>query len=109
LSNLTDSQFTDENLLGGALSAISSLLKEISTSKKPLKVIKQEGFTILIEEGEEIIVALFIVKELKKVIRRKMQDFIIEFQDFFEELINLEGVDQQVFLPARKLVEKYFG
>jgi len=41
----------DELLIGGALIAISSLTKEISYDNSDLKVIKQEGYTILLEGG----------------------------------------------------------
>jgi hypothetical protein len=99
---------TDECLFGGALVAVSSLLQEFTREKKPLKVIKQEGFSILLEEGENILVAIITIKELK-IIRQKLQEFLEEFQDFFGELISKGIADTTVFLPAKKLAEKHFS
>lgn len=98
----------DDSLLGGALVAVSSLLQEVSQNKKPLKLIKQEGFSILIEESEKIIVAVITMKDLK-VIRQKLQEFLEEFQSFFRELIDEWPLDLRIFSPAKRIAEKHFS
>ncbi|MFX0100440.1 MAG: hypothetical protein ACFFCS_12780 [Candidatus Hodarchaeota archaeon] len=94
-----------EDLLASALSGISSLVKEIVNNPSPLKVIKQEGFNILVEEGEDVFIVVFSVKDYK-IIRDKMKSFLEDFQDFFEEVI--DSNETTVFLPAKKLVKKHF-
>ncbi len=108
-------EVTDDTLLGGALVAISSILKELAKNENPLKVIKKEGFTILVEEGEKVLVALVAMEELK-IIRKKMREFLEEFQDFYRDLLvsKMDGQgryngDVQVFLPTKNLVKKHFG
>ena len=90
------------------LVAVSSLLQEFTREKKSLKVIKQEGFSILLEEGEKVLVAIITIKELK-VIRQKLQEFLEEFQNFFGELIDKGIAETTVFLPAKRLAEKHFS
>ncbi len=101
-------QFIDEDYLGGALSAIDSLLKEIASNKEPLKVIKQERFRILLEEGEKVYVAVIALKEFR-IIRRKMKEFLKEFQEFFKEFLEKGVSDAEAFNPAKILVSKHFG
>ncbi len=108
-------EVTDDTLLGGALVAIASILKELARNENPLKTIKKEGFTILVEEGEKVLVALVAMEELK-VIRKKMRDFVEEFQDFYRDLLeskmDVQGRyngDIQAFLPTKTLVKKHFG
>lgn len=97
----------DELLLGGALVAVSTLIKEIAQNREKLKVVKQEGFSILFEEGEEVLTALLALKELK-ILRRKMEDFTAKFESFFGEVLKDWSGDTRVFLPTRQLVEEFF-
>lgn len=97
----------NECLLGGALVAVSSILDEIAQKFQSLKVIKKEGFSILIEETDDLIFAVFTVKELK-IIRKKMKIFVEDFQSFFKELIDLEITNTTSFLPTKRLVDKHF-
>lgn len=101
-------QKPDETLLSGALVAISALLKEISSKKSPLKVVRQEGFSILIEEGEKVLVAFISTQELK-IIRKKILDFLGDFEILFEDLLNLKIADINAFLPTKTIVRKYFA
>ncbi len=96
-----------ECLLGGALIAVSSILDEIAQSDQSLKVIKKEGFSILIEETDDLILTVFTVKELK-IIRKKMKTFLEEFHAFFKELIDLKITNVTSFLPTKRLVQKHF-
>ncbi len=98
---------SDEDLLVGAVSAISSILNEIAHNRNPLKVIEQEGFTILLEESQNIFVLVITIEELK-IIRKKMKNFTTEFQEFFEDVLKMEIVDLRLYLPTKKLVEKHF-
>ena len=50
--------FINEDLLGGALSAITHIVKEIVQNESPLKVIQQQEFSILLEEGKDFFIAV---------------------------------------------------
>jgi len=80
---------------------------EIVHSQKSLKVIKREGLSILIEEYQNVFMVVFTTKELSKI-RQKMQVFLEEFGDFFEDALKNEIIDQAFFSPAKKLVQKHF-
>ena len=96
-----------EILLGGALVAVSSIFNEILRDKKIIKVIKQENFTIHIEEGKHVIMALIALHEIKKI-RKKMQEFLDDFEDFFEDAL-VKGISEtQLFMPTTKIVQKHF-
>lgn len=98
----------DELLLGGALVAVSTLIKEIAQNREKLKVIKQEGFSILFEEGNKILTALLTLKELK-IRHCKLEDFTLKFDSFFGEVLDEWNGDTRVFLPTKQLVEEYFS
>ncbi|WP_457556485.1 MFS transporter [Candidatus Harpocratesius sp.] len=98
---------TKEELLSGTLVTVSSILDEIVSSRKSLKVIKREEMSILIEEYQNVLMVVFTRLELSKI-RQKMQEFLKEFGDFFEEALHQEITDQTVFYPTKKLVHKHF-
>ncbi len=97
---------TDTILTGGALVGISTMIKEL-TSKSNLKVIRQENYCIMLEETEHVILAIMASEELK-IIRDHMIEFIMEFESFFSDVFDSWNSNTVVFLPTKKLVEKYF-
>jgi MFS family permease len=97
---------TDAILAGGAIVGISTLINEI-TKASHLKVIKQENYCVILEEGSHIMLAVLATEELK-AIRNRMLNFIDDFEFLFEDLlIDWDGVTK-VFLPAKRLIEKHF-
>ncbi|QEE14344.1 MFS transporter [Promethearchaeum syntrophicum] len=96
-----------EILLGGALVAVSSIFNEILRERKIIKIIKQENFTIHIEEGKHVIMALIALHEIKKI-RSKMQEFLDDFEDFFEDALVKGIAETQLFMPTTKIVQKHF-
>ncbi len=94
-------------LLGGAISAIEVLLKELSKSENPLKEIRQERFSILIENGHYVIVVL-IVNQDHEILRRKMQKFLKSFEKEYEKFLREQITDTRLFEPVHELVTKIF-
>lgn len=94
-------------LVGGALIGITKLINEITADKK-LRVIQQEKYAILLEEGELITLALIATKDLK-ITRNKMRAFIQEFESFFETFLLEWNGDSRVYAPSKQLVAKHFG
>ena len=107
LGKKTQYRKDSEILLGGALVAVSSIFNEILRDKKIIKVIKQENYTIHIEEGKHVIMALIARHEIKKI-RKKMQEFLDDFEDFFDDALVKGIAETQLFMPTRKIVQKYF-
>ncbi|MFW9998144.1 MAG: hypothetical protein ACFFD4_39245, partial [Candidatus Odinarchaeota archaeon] len=77
------------------------------TQASNLKVIRQENYCVMLEEGKHVMLAVLSTEELR-AIRCRMVDFVDEFESFFAELLDRYGTDTKVFLPTRKLVEKHF-
>ncbi|MBN1803354.1 MAG: hypothetical protein JW891_17720 [Candidatus Lokiarchaeota archaeon] len=98
----------DDYLLGGILTAVSYLLKELSSQKKPLKLIEQEQFSILIEEGENIFVVVIALQE-HPIIRQKMKAFLSDFQKAFKDILNDKVPKPKLFLSTHALVSKHFN
>jgi hypothetical protein len=97
-----------DELLAGALSGICNLVKELVDNRQPLKVIKQIGYNILLEEGDRIFVAVFSIKELN-IIRQKMEAFLHEFEEIFDESLKKKITNTAEYNHAKDLVAKHFG
>ncbi|MFX0098272.1 MAG: hypothetical protein ACFFCS_01750 [Candidatus Hodarchaeota archaeon] len=100
-----ESDGVHEDLLGSALSGISALVKEIVNNPEPIEVIKQQGYSILIEEGDDVFVVMFSLKDYA-IIRKKLKAFLEEFEYFFEDVMDDNNV--RVFIPTKKILAKHF-
>jgi hypothetical protein len=97
-----------DTLLSGILTAISTASRQIAREESPLKQVEHANFTIILEEGEEIFIALVSKKDLN-ILRTKLYDFLDDFHQMFNELLKTETNDILVFSPAKSLVQKYFS
>lgn len=93
-------------LFGGALVGISAIIQE-AVQKSKLKIIQQEDNAILIEEGENVFLSIICDKELP-IIRKRMLQFLQDFETFFKELIERDAIETTSFISALRFVEKYF-
>ena len=102
-------QSPDQDLLGGYLVAISTLLKEIAQDNKPVEMVKKEGFSIMLEEGKNVIVTLITLLELK-ILREKLRAFTEDFEVMFcRSSVHHQTSILDMFSPANMLVHKYFA
>lgn len=97
----------DELLLGGAITAINMLMKEIAADKSPLKLIEHDEFCLMIEEGTHIYCVVVSLSNLNGI-RKKMRQFVEEFEHFFETPLNRKYAEMNYYLPTEKLIEKIF-
>ncbi len=95
------------SLLGSVLTAIEMVLKEISESENSLKEVKQQNFSILIEEGKYTNLALIVDKD-QKVYRKKMKKFLEEFEGGYEELLKENVIDTNSFESIKGLINNIF-
>ncbi|MHA1672503.1 MAG: hypothetical protein ACTSYI_02660 [Promethearchaeota archaeon] len=96
-----------EVIFASVLTAITSILDEVSQDNKPLKVIEKEDFTVLIEEGEKVKVVLVSTQDLK-ALRTRMRKFCDEFENLFGIYLEKDQIDSRLFLPTGCLIKKYF-
>ncbi|UYP44987.1 hypothetical protein NEF87_001272 [Candidatus Lokiarchaeum ossiferum] len=96
-----------QDLLGGAIVAVNSIMKEVAQNKMPLKVLKQEDFTILVEDGRDVLVVAIALSDIKKI-RRKMQEFLESFEEQYGELLKKQISNVKRFDSASCLVSAYF-
>ena len=95
--------------LGGMWLPLQAFLNEIAQDEKPVEIVKKEGFSIMLEEGKKVIVALITLSDLK-VLRGKLQAFTAEFELLFSDLLASHQIAEiAVFSPAKIIVQKYFG
>ncbi len=66
------------DLFSGSLSAVDSILQEVTNEKSAIKTIQKEYFTILLERTE-FVTAVLIVDHSSIDIRRRLQDFVRDF------------------------------
>jgi predicted transcriptional regulator len=66
------------DLFSGSLSAVDSILQEVTNEKGAIKTIQKEYFTILLERTEYV-TAVLIVDHSSIDIRRRLQDFVKDF------------------------------
>ena len=86
---------------------MTNLLEEVAQNEKPIRTIDKEGFNILIESRDRIIMALIATQDLK-ILRNKMTNFLDEFEDMFDQALDTNVSDTSRFYPAKVIVKKYF-
>lgn len=99
---------SNELLVGGALVAISTIVKEIVNHQGYLTVIRQESYSILLEESNDVIVVVISLKELESI-RIRMKEFLEEFLAFYGEILETFIGNVTAFKPTKRLVEKCFS
>ncbi|MFX1238243.1 MAG: hypothetical protein ACFE8P_11050, partial [Promethearchaeota archaeon] len=102
-----DKQEEKEIYLGGVLAAVQTLLNQLTENKEPLKEVKKEGYSILIEEGDNVFLAI-ISKQDHPIIRKKMEMFLEKFERKFENLLKEVVVNTRLFLSTKEIVKEYF-
>ncbi|NHJ46440.1 MAG: VCBS repeat-containing protein [Asgard group archaeon] len=100
----------DEQLIGGAMVAIQSILNEYSGKRgSKIRTIELGSQSMLILQSNYGICAL-IVKELKPIHKTTISKFTSEFEKKYNNALKtLYFVDSTSFDGSTSLVEKYFG
>jgi len=93
--------------LGSAITAIESFLRKMIASDTLLKEVKQEGVSILIEEGNYVRIAI-IANQDQKLLRERMLQFLQEFEAEYEEQLKDNVVYTRQFESVKDLVKKKF-
>ena len=96
-----------DSLLGGALSAIQQLMKEISETENPLKKIEQEDFLIILEQGKHLLLAV-VSEQDHEILREKMRAFLAEVENTYREILEEQVADTRVFTPIKYIVQNFF-
>lgn len=97
----------DELLISAGISGIVTVLGEMTDGTESLKTIEQENRKIMIETGKDVTCVL-IVQENLVILRNKMEDFLQEVEEIFQDSIKGWRGRLNVFDPAVLLVQKYF-
>ncbi|MFX1365464.1 MAG: hypothetical protein ACFFCE_08595 [Promethearchaeota archaeon] len=98
----------DEDLVSGALTGISSLLSEITHTKRHLRHIQKEDATLIFAYGKYHIATLIANMDLP-ILFKKLDEFSREFESkFVKELKNFKG-NVSHFEPTKFLLIKYFS
>ncbi|MBD3192697.1 MAG: hypothetical protein GF308_18810 [Candidatus Heimdallarchaeota archaeon] len=107
----TEQFVEEEQLFGGAMSGVMSILEEITGEKTETKVHKVEfGNKMLLLFPRKYGTSIVLVNKVKPIIISRLEEFAEEFeQEYKGPLINNLYVRDTDFATAPILVETYFG
>jgi hypothetical protein len=97
----------DEDLFGGSLIGIQSLIGEIIQSDKALKVIDHADAKIIFEQSPNAI-AIMVSDEDLYVVHFKLQQLLKEFDLLFGPLMISWNGDLSLFKPLQPIIKKIF-
>lgn len=100
-------QSIDEDLLGGSLIAIQSLMKEMIQSDKFLEVI-DHGDAKIIFERTPYAIGIIIADENLYILHYKLQQLLREFDLLFGPMMKVWSGNLDVFKPFRYTVNRIF-
>jgi len=98
---------TDEDLFGGSLIAIQSLMQEMIKSDKMLKVIDHEDAKIIFKQSLHA-VAIMVADENLYIVQLKLQQLLKEFELLFGSFMEKWSGDLNLFQPLDPLVKRIF-
>lgn len=97
----------EPQLVSSSLQGLGSLIREITKTETKMKIIEQEGMTILLEHGNYITGALLSEKNLLSL-RKKLKQLISEVEHFYEEQLQRFSGEISKFDKVRELTERIF-
>jgi len=98
---------TDEDLFGGSLIAIQSLMQEMIKSEKMLRVIDHEDAKIIFKQGIHVI-AIMVADEDLSVVQFKLEKLLKEFEMIFGALMETWSGELNLFKPLDAMVNRIF-
>jgi hypothetical protein len=101
------SSVTDEDLFGGGLMAMQSLIQELIQSEKGLNVIDHQEVKIIFLQSANAI-AVLISEEDLYIGRQKIQQFLKEFELLYGEIMKDWVGDLHIFKPLTPIVNRIF-
>jgi len=102
------SMVTDEpSFVSGGFLGLSNLIQEITQKKSQIKIIEQEGISIILESGKHL-TGVLIADENLRTIRNKLIEFIKEIETFYKEELEEEEINTNHFTKVEKFTLKIF-
>ncbi len=98
---------TDEDLLGGSLVAVQSLMKEMVKSREALKTI-DHGDALFIFERSQHVIGIIIADEDLYIVHHKLQQLLKEFETLFGPSMDEWKGNLDYFYPLRPIIAKIF-
>ena len=97
----------EPNFVSGGFLGLSALIQEITQKKSQVKIIEQEGISIILESGKYLTGAL-IAEENLRTLRNKLIEFIREIETFYEEELEEKEINTSLFTKVEKFTHKIF-
>lgn len=98
---------TDEDLLGGSLMAVQSLMKEMIQSETLLQVIDHGDAKILFERSPHAL-CIMIADEDLYIVHNKLQRLLQDFEMLFGSMMDTWSGNLDLFKPLQPIVNKIF-
>ncbi|NVM55627.1 MAG: hypothetical protein HWN66_18130 [Candidatus Helarchaeota archaeon] len=97
----------DQDLIAGGLTGIISLVQEMTKSKERIEILSQKDFKMLLNYGKYTTAVILSTKDLK-ILHTKLDQFIFEFEDLFQEFLTDWTGSISIFKPAERLIIRFF-
>ncbi len=94
-------------LISGMLSAITSFVKETTSSQQYLQAIDHGDVVLMIEYGDGFFVTLLANRETPEL-RMRLREFVKRFQEQYGEVLKQWSGDQDEFKGTEQLVKEIF-
>lgn len=98
----------DSHLVSSGITGVVNIVKDMTESDKKLSIIKQGERNIMLEYGQKVTAALLVEEDLE-ILRLKLRNLLIKFEEFFKDVISLRVQNLEVFRPAKVLIKNVFG
>lgn len=97
----------DEDLFGGSLVAIQSLMQEMIKSDKMLRVIDHEDAKIIFKQGPHAI-AIMVADEDLSIVQFKLEKLLKEFEFIFGNIMEKWAGNLNLFQPLEAIINRIF-
>jgi hypothetical protein len=106
-SFISDLETPTHDLISSGLIGIKGILGEIMESRQHLKIVDHEDVKIIFEYGQYTTMALIVYENLS-IYHSKLASLRSQFEDLFQDILAHWAGEIEVFLPAKRLIEKTF-
>ncbi|MHA1798831.1 MAG: hypothetical protein ACTSVY_10345 [Candidatus Helarchaeota archaeon] len=98
----------EPNLVSGSLSVFASLIQEITQTETNIKIVEQEGMTILLEHGKCVSGAILTEQNFPSL-RIKLKELIAGVENQYQDTLSKFDGDTACFSSIDTYFEKIFG
>ncbi len=97
----------NKRLLAAALFNVHEFLDQMTKGFKKLKILEKGDEFFILEYGQQVI-GVLVTTELLESLKYLLRSFVIEFENFYSDILKSWNGDARMFLPTSQLTSKIF-